>query len=51
MKISTDAKHSTDKKAEKFWDEVHTKYEEYVVTANKMNVKYQFHSNRVWPGK
>lgn len=37
MKVSTDAKHATDKKAEKFWDEVNTKFEEFVATTNKIN--------------
>ena len=37
MKVSTDAKHSTDKKAEKFWDEVHATFEQYVASANKLN--------------
>ena len=37
MKVSTDAKHSTDKKAEKFWDEVYATFEKYLESANKMN--------------
>jgi hypothetical protein len=37
MKVSTNTKHSTDKKAKKFWDEVYTCFEELVATANKMN--------------
>jgi len=37
MKVSCDAKHSTDKKAEKFWEEVSIVFEELVATANKMN--------------
>jgi hypothetical protein len=37
MKVSTDAKHSTDKKAEKFWDEVYTTFEKYLESANNMN--------------
>ncbi len=37
MKVSNNAKHSTDKKTEKFWDEVYVMFEECVVTANKMN--------------
>jgi hypothetical protein len=37
MKVSTDTKHSTDKKAEKFWDEVHATFEQYVASANALN--------------
>ena len=37
MRVSTNAKHSTDKKAKKFWDEVYTCFEELVVTTNKVN--------------
>ncbi len=37
MKVSTNAKHSTDKKADKFWYKVYTCFEELVATANKMN--------------
>ena len=37
MKVSNNANHSTDKKAEKCWDEVDVMFEEFVVTANKMN--------------
>ena len=37
MKVSNNAKHSTDKKAEKFWDEVCSTFEEFVASANKMN--------------
>jgi hypothetical protein len=37
MKVSNNAKHSTDKKAEIFWDEVYVTFEEFVTTANKMN--------------
>ena len=37
MKISNDPKHSTDKKAEKFWDEVHSTFEQLVASANKLN--------------
>jgi len=37
MKVSNNAKHSTDKKAESFWDEVYVTFEEFVATANKMN--------------
>ena len=37
MKVSMDAKHSTDKKAEKFWDEVYATFEKYVACSNKMN--------------
>jgi hypothetical protein len=34
MKVSCDAEHSTDKKAEMFWEEVSNVFEEYVATAN-----------------
>ena len=37
MKVSNTATHSTDKKAEKFWDEVYITFEEFVTTENKMN--------------
>jgi hypothetical protein len=37
LKVSCDAKHSTDKKAEKFWEEVSIVFEDLVATANKMN--------------
>ncbi len=37
MKVSNDPKHSTDKKAEKFWDEVHATFEQLVASANKLN--------------
>ncbi len=37
MKVSTNAKHSTEKKAKKFWDKVYTCFEELVVMTNKMN--------------
>jgi hypothetical protein len=37
MKVSNNAKHSTDKKAEKFWDEVCSTFEEFVASANEMN--------------
>ena len=37
MKVSTNAKQSTDKKAEKFWEAVCVKFKEFVVSANKMN--------------
>jgi hypothetical protein len=37
MKVSTNVKHSTDKKAEKFWDEVYTTLKELGATAKKMN--------------
>ena len=37
MKVSNNVKHSTDMKAEKFWDEVYVTFEEFVATANKMN--------------
>ena len=38
MKVSNNAKSCTDKKAEKCWDEVCATFEEFLVTANKMNV-------------
>ena len=37
MKVSCDAKHSTDRKAAKFWEEVSSAFEECIVTANKSN--------------
>ncbi len=37
MKVSNNAKHSTDKKAEKIWDEVYSTFEEFVPSANNMN--------------
>ena len=37
MKVLQNAKHSTDKKAEKFWDEVYVTFEEFVSTANSVN--------------
>ena len=37
MKVSNNAKHSTDKKADKFRDEVYVMFEEFVATANKTN--------------
>ena len=37
MKVSNNAKHSTDEKAVKFWDEVYSTFEESVPSANKMN--------------
>lgn len=37
MKVSNDAKHSTDKKAEKFWDEVYLTFEKFVAISNKNN--------------
>ena len=36
MNVSS-MKHSTDKKAEKFRDEVYVTFEEFVTTSNKMN--------------
>ena len=35
MKVSCGAKHSADRKAEKFWEEVSSAFEEYVSTANQ----------------
>jgi hypothetical protein len=35
MKVPCDAKHSADRKAEKFWEEVSSAFEEYVSTANQ----------------
>ena len=37
MRVSTNPKHSTDKKAKKCWEEVYTGFEEFVVMANKIN--------------
>ena len=37
MKVLTNAKQSTDKKAEKFWEEVCVTFKEFVASANKMN--------------
>ena len=37
MKVLNNAKHSTDKKADKFWDEAYATFEEFVASANKMN--------------
>ena len=37
MKVSTNAKQSTDKKAEKFWEEVCVIFEKFVASVNKMN--------------
>jgi hypothetical protein len=37
MKVSQNAKHSTDKKADKFWDEVYVTFVEFVSTANSVN--------------
>ena len=37
MKVSNNSNHSTDKKAEKFWDEMYSTFEEFVASANKMN--------------
>ena len=40
MKVSNNAKQSTDKKAENFWDEVYVMFEEFVATASKTNESY-----------
>ena len=37
MKVSTNVKHSTDKKAKNIWDEVYTTFEEFVAMTNKIN--------------
>jgi hypothetical protein len=37
MKVLNNAKHSMDKKADKFWDEAYVTFEELVASANKMN--------------
>jgi hypothetical protein len=37
IKVSCHAKHSTERKVEKFWEEVSSAFEEYIVTSNKMN--------------
>jgi hypothetical protein len=37
MKVSQNAKHSSDKKADTFWDEVYITFEEFVSTANSVN--------------
>ena len=37
MKVSCDAKHATNRKAKKFWDEVSIVFEELVATTNKLN--------------
>jgi hypothetical protein len=37
IKVTNNAKHSTDKMADKFWDEVYTMFEEFVASANKVN--------------
>ena len=37
MKVSNNARHSTEKKTENFWDEVYVTFEEFVATANKTN--------------
>jgi hypothetical protein len=36
-KVSCGAKHYTDRKAEKFWEEVSSAFKEYIATANKSN--------------
>ena len=37
MKVLNNAKHSTDKKADKLWDEVYVTFMEFVASGNKMN--------------
>jgi len=37
MKVSNNAKHGTDKKADKFWDDIHLHYNKLVGTSNKIN--------------
>ena len=37
MKVGSNAKHGTDKKMEKFWEEIHLHYNELVTTSNKIN--------------
>ena len=37
MKVSCNAKHGTDKKAEKFWDDIALRYVELVGKANHIN--------------
>ena len=37
MKVSSNAKLSTDKKMEKFWEDIHLHYNELVTTSNKIN--------------
>jgi hypothetical protein len=43
MKVSNNAKHGTDKKANKFWNDIHLHYNELIGTPNKINeanIKY-----------
>ena len=37
MKVSSNAKLGTDKKMEKFWEDIHLHYNELVTTSNKIN--------------
>jgi hypothetical protein len=37
MKASSNSKHGTDKKMQKFWDDIHLHYNELVTTSNKIN--------------
>jgi hypothetical protein len=37
MKVSSNAKVGTDKKMEKFWEDIHLHYNELVSTSNKIN--------------
>ena len=37
MKVSSNAKHSTDKTREKFWEDIHIHYDKLVTTSNEIN--------------
>ncbi len=37
LKVSSTAKHGTDKKMEKFWEDMHLHYNKFVTTINKIN--------------
>jgi hypothetical protein len=37
VKVSSNAKHGTDKKMEKFWEDIHLHYNELITTVNKIN--------------
>ena len=51
MKVSNNAKHSMDKKAENLWDEVYSTHEEFVASANKMNeTNVEFSPIETWCG-
>ena len=41
MKVSSNAKHPTDKKMEKFWEDIHLHYNDLVTTSNKINESYK----------